>query len=127
MAAWTAAIVERSRLRFRLIALACYGVHIVAAFHGSYGWSLEAAWSHTAAQTEALTGWRSGVGLPVNFAFFALLLADLRWRWRFVDFVIVFMIINGAIVFADGPVRWFGVVLVVIVAAAWIRDGVRGR
>jgi hypothetical protein len=55
----------------------------------------------------------------VNYAFGALLAVDLFSQWkngarkwaRWVDGLILFMIVNGAVVFGDGPVRWLGALL----------------
>ncbi len=138
MAAWTVAMASwylskngKIQNTFWMIGLMAFGVHIWSAFDGFYGWSLDTALDETARLTEEVTGWRSGVGLWVNFAFFAALAADFAMRVfreggvcakqnRIVEILVIFMMINGAIVFADGPVRWFGIVLLVgLVAAVW--------
>ncbi|MDF1862847.1 MAG: hypothetical protein P1U87_21705 [Verrucomicrobiales bacterium] len=101
------------------LGLLSYLVHILCAYEAFYQWSHEIAWESTARDTEEVTGFDSGVGLLVNFAFGALLAVDLFSQWqkgerkwaRFVDSLVLFMIVNGAVVFGDGPVRWFGVFL----------------
>jgi len=47
----------------------CLWVHAALAFHGVHDWSHAAAVEATAAQVAAVTGWRSGGGLWVNYAF----------------------------------------------------------
>ncbi|MDB4657573.1 hypothetical protein OAE61_05570 [Verrucomicrobiales bacterium] len=114
-----------------LFALIVFAIHIVTAFHGFYEWSIRTALDETARLTEDLTGWSSSVGLWVNFAFFAALAADFAMRIfreggvcktqnRVVQVLVIFMIVNGAIIFADGPVRCFGISLLVgLVVVIW--------
>lgn len=97
-------------------------VHVAAAFHLVYGWSHSAALQETARQTAELTGWRSGAGLYLNYLFLALWLFEVGWWWvrpagyaRRPPAVAlgaqafqVFMVLNGAVVFGHGPVRWLG-------------------
>ncbi len=102
-----------------LFGLSAFAVHVWMAFEGFYGWNFSVALDETARLTEAVTGWRSSVGLWVNFAFFAVLTADLAMRVlkkggvgktqnRILEILVIFMMINGAVIFAFGPVRWFG-------------------
>jgi len=114
-----------------LLALVVFAIHIATAFHGFYEWSFRIALDETARLTEDVTGWRSSIGMWVNFAFFAALAADFSMRIfreggvcktqnRVVEVLVIFMIVNGAIIFADGPVRRFGISLLVgLVVVIW--------
>jgi len=110
-------------------------LHVLAAFHIHHGWSHAAAVAETARQTEEALGMRVGAGVYVNYAFLAVWIADVLWWWlspasygsrpRAVDATIrlflCFMFVNGAIVFARGPVRLVGLALGVALAGAWYR------
>jgi hypothetical protein len=107
-------------------------VHAAAAFHYRYGWSHTYAIEATAADTAAVTGFEWGGGLYINYAFVALWTADAAWWWLgaasyaarrralsvTVSAIFLFMFLNGVVVFADGPMRWFGAVCVLIVCLA---------
>jgi len=104
--------------------------HVLLAFEIHYGWSHATALAETATQTEALTGVRTGSGLYMNYAFGLIWLADLfswngsdartptRFTWLARAFF-VFMIVNGAVVFVEGPHRWFGLALVGALLYTW--------
>ena len=111
-----------------LLGLSAFAVHVWTAFDGFYSWDFSVALDETVRLTEAVTGWRSSVGLWVNFAFLAVLTADLGLRIlkkggvcktqnRILEILVIFMIINGAVIFAIGPVRWFGSGLLLGLAA----------
>lgn len=108
-------------------------VHAVSAFAIVYRGSHEVALAETARQTAALTGFDSGSGLYVNYAFLAIWLADAAWWWsspaargrtaglgwaRLGFFL--FMFVNGAVIFADGWIRTIGIVSITAVIAATI-------
>ncbi len=107
-------------------------IHIAIAFHTRHAWSHDAAYVTTARQSEALTGVAAGWGLYLNYLLLVVWLADAAWWWlrpsaygrrrRAVDVAVfsffLFMMVNGAIVFAVTPMRWFGVVCVAAVLAA---------
>ncbi len=99
-------------------------VHVGAAFEWVHGWSHAQALAATAQQTRAVTGWNSGGGLWVNYAFAA------TWVWvalfwprlpltarRIWVGWFLFMELNGAVIFVSGAKRWFGLAL--FVAACW--------
>jgi hypothetical protein len=114
-----------------LLALA----HALAAFHLRHAWSHAAAQADTARQTEEALGFAVGGGVYVNYAFLALWTADAAWWWgseatfrrrpaaldAALRVFVLFMFVNGAIVFAHGPVRTFGALVVVAVVVAWYR------
>ena len=108
-------------------------LHVVSAFQLRHGWSQASAFQETARQTQELLGFRFGGGLYVNHAFLAVWLADAAWWWlrpasfsarpRALDtsirLFLLFIFVNGAIVFADGPIRLLGGVAVLALGAAW--------
>jgi hypothetical protein len=106
-------------------------VHVAAAFHTQHGWSHAEAVAFTARVTADHIGWRWGGGIWFNHLFAALWLADAAAAWRAPADVdarrwrtaarcfLAFMVVQGGIVFAVAPGRWYGVALVMIVAVAW--------
>ena len=115
-------------------------VHIVCAFHYHHDWSHAAAVAHTARQTEALLGFAFGGGVWINYLFAIVWTADALWWWqvghdgyrnrsaiwRLVVFgFLVFIVINGAIVFEDGIVRWASLLALISLAAIKKRTGRR--
>ena len=110
-----------------------YITHVLLAFDVHYGWSHATAYAETATQTEALTGWRWGGGLYLNYLFSAVWgLEAYRWRWapescdtrtHWLELTIrgffLFMIVNGAVVFVNGLLRWLGMAIVAALLVAW--------
>ncbi len=120
-----------------LLGTATYLAHVAAAFAAHHGWSHADAYAYTAARTEALLGLAWGGGLWVNHAFTVLWVGEALW-WRTrpgsyarrsrawttaVRGAFLFMIVNGAVVFVDGPRRWLGVAIVAVLFAIWRVDG----
>ena len=107
----------------RGVGLIVYLAHILFAYRFFYDWSHQVAWEETAKDTEATVGIASGFGLLVNFAFAGILLVDqvIQFRTgrrkggRWIDGLILFLVLNGAVVFGEGSVRVYGVVLLGIV------------
>jgi hypothetical protein len=111
-------------------------VHSVAAFGTIYGWSHTTAVEATARQTRAVTGFESGAGIYVNYAFLVVWLSDVVWWWRapesytrrsaglsrFVHGFVWFMFLNGAVIFADGWMQGLGVAAVTAVTGTWLRQ-----
>jgi hypothetical protein len=109
--------------------------HTAAAFHLRHDWSHVIAHAETARQTRAVTGLDWGGGLYVNYAFLLVWTADVLWWWlspaafgrrpRAIDIVVrgflLFMFVNGAIVFVPGPMRVLGGLAVSVVLVAWYR------
>ncbi len=99
----------------------CHSLGALIAFHHS---SQAEALESTAQQTEELLGFRFGAGLYVNYAFVAIWLFDAVLRiamptkyeqfpklyGRLVYAFLIFIAINGAIVFKSGTVRSVGIV-----------------
>lgn len=108
--------------------LGLYLAHILFAFDAFYDWSHHVAMEATAKETAAVIGLETGFGLWVNYAFGLILALDMWQQWRSgtrrfavaIDWIVIFMIVNGAIIFADGITRLYGVVLVVAaIAMRW--------
>lgn len=115
------------------VGCALYIAHVVAAFHYDYRWSHTVAYTETARQTEALVGLGWGVGIFVNYLFTLVWVGETAWWWlapatyrsrppwigSAARSVFFFMIINGAVVFVAGPMRWVGAALAVTLALTW--------
>ena len=116
----------RPKVSWRCGGVACVA-HVAAAFQFVHGWSHDAAWAATAAQVRSVTGWESGTGLWVNYAFTAgwvgVAVAWDRlpvWSRRVWEWVFAFMAFNGAVVFASGPARMAGWLLTGATLGAWL-------
>ncbi len=97
-----------------------YVAHVICAFAFFHEWSHNFAYAHTAAQTEALTGFRWGGGLYLNYAFTLFWLADTIGWWArdvnshyrirgyfwSVHAVFAFMVFNATVVFGPPVWRW---------------------
>ena len=97
--------------------------HIAGAFHFRHGWSHAHAVAETARQTRDLLGREFGGGVYFNYLFAAAWTADVGWMWlsrasyerrpawvaAALHAYLMFIAVNGAIVFERGPTRWFGV------------------
>ena len=109
--------------------------HVACAFHFQHGWSHAAAYSDTARQTAEVFGLDWGGGLYVNYALLVGWVADVGWWWigglgayrrRPWPLVIawhaflLFIVFNGAVVFADGFVRWAGLGLCAALILVWL-------
>ena len=111
----------------------CHSIGALFAFHhGSHTEAFES----TAQQTQELMGFRFGAGLYVNYVFVAVWLCDALLRQitpiRYASFpkayhysinaFLLFIAVNGAIVFKSGWVRGIGIFLVcILMALAWRR------
>ncbi len=134
-------LVPRQTINMSLIfwTTACllFLLHVGAAFHFYHDWQHSAAFTHTAERTKALLGWRYGGGIYFNYLFGLAWLVDVVFLWRITAthatpprFVrtlrlvwlafFVFMVINGAVIFASGPVRWMSVVGLLLLSASWL-------
>ena len=115
----------------------CHSLGALIAFHHS---SQAEALESTAQQTAELLGFRFGAGLYVNYAFVAIWLFDAILRiaiptkyeqfpkmyGRLVYAFLIFIAINGAIVFKSGTVRSVGIasllILLLLVASKYRRS-----
>ena len=126
---WTIELAQHSWLLGSLFALMHTMVTLVMVFDGSHA----AAYEHTAVTTEAYLGVRVGFGIYANHLFVALWLMDSLWwlanptsyqaRRILLDQAIlgflIFIAINGTIVFASGPIRWIAMIAFVGLGARW--------
>ena len=108
-------------------------IHSIAAFGVFYGWSHETARRLTAQQTATLTGVDFAGGIYVNYLFLLVWLGDAAWWWGSphtyamrpgalslaIRGFIFFVIVNGAVIFADGLARLVGIASTSLVLAAW--------
>jgi hypothetical protein len=115
--------------------------HSIAAFAAFYQWSHATAERLTTEQAVRLTGATFTGGIYVNYLFLAVWLGDAAWwsirpaayetRPRAVSFAIrafIFVIVvNGAIVFADGMARAVGIAGVAFVILARVRERTQRR
>jgi hypothetical protein len=115
-------------------------IHVASAFAYFHHWSHLDAYRETARQTADLTGWHWGGGLYFNYLFATAWLADVFWWWlaptsfaqrsprlsALGQGFFFFMVLNGAVVFVHGPLRWFGALLCGSLAALWWRARIAG-
>jgi hypothetical protein len=112
---------------------AAFVAHFVCAFHFHHHWSHDAAYAETARRTANYFGWNWGGGLYFNYAFLLLWVIQsiLSWikphnsapgkgwpLWMVRGFVLM-MIVNGAVVFVRGPMKWFGMLLCLALIWSW--------
>ena len=117
--------------------LAIAAAHIVIALAINNEWNHAIAWRVTEERTREMFGFGWGGFVAGNYAFLGWWAIDL-WRWRrnparyaatpplvlWSSRVFVLGIIApAAIVFAAGPRRWLGVLLVAAMIAAWRPSG----
>ena len=126
---------EPARVARWLNAAGCavFFAHVACAFAFYHGWSHAAAYADTARQTKQFSGWHWGGGLYINYAFALAWLGEAIWSFANPDGYLkrpkwmtgtlrgffLFMIFNGAVVFAQGTARWFGLLLCLILAICW--------
>ena len=103
---------------------AAFLAHVATAFHFYHHWSHAAAYADTARQTAEFSGWNWGGGLYINYAFALVWLGEVVWAWAnpnsdrerpnwmtwTVRGFFLFMMLNGAVVFVRGGMKWFGFV-----------------
>jgi hypothetical protein len=132
---WAVAEVFSSRVLWS-VALGLALLHSAVAFIVFYGGSHAIARDATMRQTAALTGVSFPGGIYVNYVFLAVWSADAAWWWlaprayehraRWISAIthgfIFFIMLNGAVIFADGWARVIGVVAIAaVVVGAWHR------
>jgi hypothetical protein len=117
------------------LAAVVFLVHVACAFHFYHHWSHSAAYAETARRSAELSGWNSGAGLYLNYLFTLVWVAAVIWSWsnaaihvrcarwiaRAIRSFFLFMIFNGAVVFANGPMRWYGLILCAMLVTCWLR------
>ena len=109
-------------------AVVCFVVHVAMAFHFYHHWSHADAF----ARTRAISG--NGNGILVSYAFTLLWLADVSWWWirpqtyarrssgidRTLHGFMLFIVFNGMVVFANGAIRWAGLLMFAGLMAIWL-------
>ncbi len=117
-----------------------FALHVAAAFHFQHGWSHAAAFEYVRQRTLYHTGWDSGIGLYVNYAFGVLWLVDVSLWWRHLNWSerrLPYWIVQSLFAFlmsqataAFGPAFWvpiwIAVVLLLIVIGLRSRRSSRG-
>jgi hypothetical protein len=116
-----------------LLGAAAAWIHVGLAFHFRHAWSHASALLETARQTNERLGYEVGAGVYVNYAFLVVWGADALW-WAFapasyggrprgldasVRAFLLFVFVNGTIVFGRRPVALVGTLSLLILAAAW--------
>lgn len=98
--------------------------HMAAAFQWKHHWNHAAAYEHVLVRTHEMTGFESGLGLYINYAFALLWLTDtaiwwwnLRWPDRTAPYwcvqtIFAFLMIQATAVF--GPPFWKPIAIAVI-------------
>jgi hypothetical protein len=140
VAAWAVAECLESRVAWTIGAILSL-VHSLAAFASFYDFRHDIARSETVRQTAALTGIEFSGGIYINYLFLAVWAADAAWWWinprayarrprglsLSIRAFIFFIIVNGAVVFADGWARSIGIAAVAAVLGQAYRDWITGR
>jgi len=112
---------------------AAFLAHVAAAFHFYHHWSHASAYADTARQTAEFSGWNWGGGLYLNYLFALVWLGEVVWSWtnpngslqrpKWMTWVVrgffLFMMFNGAVVFVRDGLRWFGLVLCLLLVGCW--------
>ena len=118
------------------VGCAAFLAHVACAFQFYHGWSHSTAYSDTARRTAELFGWRWGGGIYFNYLFVLLWTSDVAWGWAkpasyqnrrgwsiwIVRGFFGLMILNGAVVFARGALRGYGLILCLTLAVCWWPD-----
>jgi hypothetical protein len=103
-------------------------VHVALSFHYFHHWSHADAFE----RTRLVSG--AGEGIFVNYALVVLWTVDVFawWRWpawhaalpKWVTYAwhgfLLFVVFNSMVVFADGLIRWTGVVMFICLGIAWL-------
>jgi hypothetical protein len=115
--------------------LVCFLVHLVMAFHYFHHWSH----AHAFERTRKVSG--IGEGIYISYLFTLLWGADVAWWWlaparyaarsawidRVLQAFMLFIVINGTIVFETGAIRWVAVAGLLLLSAVWLTSRQRQR
>lgn len=110
-------------------------VHVLCAFHFYHDWNHSHAVRQTAEETESLLGWRFGGGVYCNYALILVWCVDVIWWWiasagyeqrhwsisALLHGYIFLIAFNGAVVFEQGPTRWFGCGVTAVIVVLLLR------
>jgi len=125
---------RRARVAWTIGALALLA-HTALAFQVRHAWSHQHASDAIARRTEEIVGIAWAGGIWINYLFAALWMGEAAWWWArpagflgrpraalwSVRLVFLTMFVNGAIVFAEGPVVAAGLLATGIVLLSWCR------
>ncbi len=109
--------------------------HLVAAFQFYHHWSHTHAFDDTAEQTRQMIGIAFGHGIYLSYAFAAVWCCDVAWWWLgkssydsrpgwltlLIHGYLLFIALNGAIVFEGGVTRWGGLAASAMLAIVAMR------
>jgi hypothetical protein len=112
------------------LGLVSFLVHLGMAFHFYHHWSHAHAFQHTAEVS------RMGEGIYISYLFTLIWAADVVWWWvqpegfanrsRIIDRALhafmLFIVFNGTVVYERGPIRWVGLAMFALLAAAWLQS-----
>jgi hypothetical protein len=116
-------------------------LHALAAMGFYHQWSHSLAFDETARQTQSLLGISVGVGIYFNYAFVLIWMVDALWwigqpksyvrRASWINWLVygylIFIAINGTVVFETGIVRWVSVAAGLVLAALASRKFLRSN
>jgi hypothetical protein len=117
--------------------LVCFLVHLGMAFHYFHYWSHAHAFERTRQVAHV------GEGIYISYLFTVLWGADVAYWWlnprgyasrspwidRTLQAFMLFIVLNGMVVFESGPIRWAGLLGLAVLTVAWrmARGGRRSR
>lgn len=110
-----------------------FGAHMLAAFAFYHHWSHAHAYLDTAEKTAAALGWRFGGGIYFNHLFAIVWVVDVLWSWvaaanyrrrpawvtAAVHGFLLFIALNGLVVFKGGAVRWVSLAVGAALLGLW--------
>ena len=129
-----------TRVLWTIAVLSLVG-HFICAYQFYHHWSHESAYLDTARQTDEVIGLDWGGGLFINYAFLTIWTIDVAWWWlrglssyRMRPWPVVaawhgfmiFILFNAMVVFKDGPTRWVGLVICLVLLLSWARIARQG-
>ena len=115
--------------------------HFISAYQFYHHWSHESAYVDTARQTDEVIGLNWGGGLFINYALLIIWTIDVSWWWlrglnsyraRPWPLVaawhgfLIFILFNAMVVFKNGPTRWVGLIIFLILFISWARIARQG-
>ena len=112
------------------LSLVSFLVHLGMAFHFYHQWSHAHAFQRTAEASGI------GEGIYVSYLFTLLWAADVAWWWaqpagyanrsiwlgRALHTFMLFIVFNGMVIYEQGPIRWAGLAMFAVLAAAWFQS-----
>jgi hypothetical protein len=126
---------QRSTKRIWTLGCLFYLAHFASAFQFYHGWSHQSAMVETANQAREVVDFEAGYGIYMNYLFTFLWALDAIWLWIkgpdyfrrpkaitiAVHAYLLFIVVNGTVVFEGGAVRWLSLVALFGLAILWGR------